>query len=136
MTDEPKKPDLVNKSETIETKTQPDPATPVKPQTTEVLPKTSKPIEVNRPAEKEVKPVAKDPEGMFDYSNCIKHEVKLNCIKHEVKLGETLFDIAQKYVVALQQLRYFNHLSKENPKVRAGQIIYIPFKPINVPYGR
>lgn len=127
MTDEPKKPDLVNKSETIETKTQPDPATPVKPQTTEVLPKTSKPIEVNRPAEKEVKPVAKDPEGMFDYSNCIKHEVKL---------GETLFDIAQKYVVALQQLRYFNHLSKENPKVRAGQIIYIPFKPINVPYGR
>lgn len=124
MSEETKKPDL-SKPDAEENKL--DPATPAKSQPTEVLPKISKPIEVNRPVEKEVKPVAKDPKGMFDYSNCIKHEVKP---------GETLFDIAQQYVVALQQLRYFNHLNKEDPKVRAGQIIYIPFKPINVPYGR
>lgn len=123
MVEETKQPDLIDKPDIEKI----DPATPVKPKPTEVLPKVNKPIEVNRPVEKEVKPVAKDPKGLFNYSNCIQHKVED---------GETLLDIAQKYVVALQQLRYFNHLSKTDPKVRVGQIIYIPFKPINVPYGR
>lgn len=125
MTEETENTSLVNKPNTEENKVDPD--TPVKPKHTEVLPKISKPVVISHPAEKEVKPVAIDPKGQFDYSNCIQHKVEP---------GEALIDIAQKYVVAFQQLRYFNHLSKENPRVREGQIIYIPPKPIYVPYGR
>ena len=94
-----------------------------------VAPTVSKPIEVGKtPVAKEVKPVAeaKDPMGMFDYSGCKTHVVKD---------GETLYDIAQQYAVALQQLRYFNHLNKKSMKIRTGQTLYIPNKPVRVPTG-
>ncbi|RVU70170.1 MULTISPECIES: LysM domain-containing protein [Lactobacillus] len=62
----------------------------------------------------------------FDYTGCTKHVVQE---------GESLFDIAQHYCVALQQLRYFNNVSKADFKVYAGKTIYIPKAPINVPVG-
>lgn len=101
---------------------------------TETNPGLSKMTEPNKPAVtpakpesvKEVKPVAKDPKGMFDYSNCKTYVVKQ---------GDTLLDVAQNFVVALQQLRYFNHLDKANPAIKPGKTLYIPDKPINVPYG-
>lgn len=68
----------------------------------------------------------KDPEGMFDYSNCPTYTVKE---------GDTLLDIAQSNSVALQQLRYFNHINKATLKIKAGQVLFIPKKPINVPTG-
>lgn len=70
--------------------------------------------------------MAKDPEGMFDYSKCPNYTVKK---------GETLFDVAQKNKVALQQLRYFNHLNKATWQIKEGQTLYIPREPINVPTG-
>lgn len=70
--------------------------------------------------------VPKDPKGMFDWSDAKSYKVQD---------GESLFDVAQKYSVALQQLRYFNHIDKTTMKVRAGQTIYIPNKPVNIPYG-
>lgn len=93
---------------------------------TTVAPKKVAPIEVklNKGGEKAV---AKDPKGMFDYSNCQTHVVKQ---------GETLYDIAQKYVVALQQLRYFNHIDRLTWKITPGQTLYIPNKPIFVPSGK
>lgn len=68
---------------------------------------------------KEVKPVAevKDPMGMFDYTGCKVHEVQD---------GDSLFEIAQKNHVALQQLRYFNHVNKATFAIRKNQKIYIP----------
>lgn len=78
---------------------------------------------------KEVKPVAeikKDPMGMFDYTGCKVHEVQD---------GDSLFEIAQENHVALQQLRYFNHVNKSTFAIRSGQKIYIPTKPIYVPAG-
>lgn len=95
-----------------------------------VLSKIADPIEVLKPAPvKEVKPVAevKDPKGMFDYTGCEQYVVQD---------GETLFDIAQKYKIALQQLRYFNHLNKSTFKIRPKQVIYIPKKPVFVPVGK
>lgn len=104
------------------------PEQPTEPKKVDVIAPPKKPIEVSKPKPaKEVKPVAKDPRGMFDYSNCIQHKVVE---------GDTLLGLAQKYVVAFQQLRYFNHLSKAEPKIRVGQTIYIPNKPIQVPYGK
>lgn len=82
-----------------------------------------------QPAGKEVKPVAevKDPEGMFDYTGCQTHVVKE---------GETLFDVAQQYNVAMQQLRYFNHVNKATMRIKTGQTLYIPKEPVHVPTGK
>lgn len=71
--------------------------------------------------------MAKDPEGMFDYSKCQTYTVKK---------GDTLFDVAQKFEVALQQLRYFNHLDKATWRIKEGQTLYIPVKPVHVPTGK
>lgn len=71
--------------------------------------------------------MAKDPEGMFDYSKCQTYTVKK---------GDTLFDVAQKFAVALQQLRYFNHLDKATWLIKEGQTLYIPVKPVHVPTGK
>lgn len=71
--------------------------------------------------------MAKDPEGMFDYSKCQTYTVKN---------GDTLFDVAQKFEVALQQLRYFNHLNKATWRIKEGQTLYVPTKPIHVPTGK
>lgn len=73
------------------------------------------------------KTVAKDPKGMFDYSNCETYKVAR---------GDKLIDVAFKYHVALQQLRYFNHLDKATMAIKPDQILYIPNKPINVPVGK
>ena len=105
----------------------------------DVLSAPKKPIEVNtptqpttvttpQPTQKEVKPVAevKDPKGMFDYTGCEKYTVQD---------GESLFDVAQKYKVALQQLRYFNHVPKDTMRVKPKQTLYIPKEPVLVPVG-
>lgn len=96
-----------------------------KPATADVTPLTTRKAE---PA-KEVKPVAevKDPKGMFDYTGCEQYTVQD---------GDTLFDVAQKYKIALQQLRYFNHVNKATFKIRPGQVLYIPTKPVYVPVGK
>lgn len=97
--------------------------------TVDVAPKIEKPIEV-KPTEpaKEVKPMAevKDPRGMFDYTGCEQYTVQD---------GESLFDVAQKYKVALQQLRYFNHVPKDTMRVKPKQTLYIPKEPVLVPVG-
>ena len=105
---------------------------PTQPKQTTVAPTVTKPIEVAKEAiaeagkqaanagikkaeteanaelfipKKEVKPMAKDPMNMFDYSDCKTHVVQD---------GETLFDIAEANHVALQQLRYFNHINSHS----------------------
>lgn len=88
----------------------------------EVLPKKGKPITVKGGE----KTVPKDPKGKFDYSNCKTYEVKE---------GDTLLDVAQKFVVSIQQLRYFNHINKLTWKIHKGQTLYIPDKPVYVPAG-
>lgn len=124
---------------------------PIKPTDTTqpntvVAPKKVTPIEVTKPPinpfftkeetaealkiltdpKKEVRPMAKDPTGMFDYSDCKTHVVQD---------GESLFDIAEANHVALQQLRYFNHINKATLRIRPNQTIYIPNQPVPVPAG-
>lgn len=102
----------------------------LKPKSVEVAPKVEKPIEVVKPTPvaKEVKPMAevKDPREMFDYTGCEQYTVQD---------GESLFDVAQKYKVALQQLRYFNHVPKDTMRVKPKQTLYIPKEPVLVPVG-
>lgn len=98
-----------------------------KPATVSLTPLTTRKAE----QEKEVKAVAEpekimDPLGKFDYTGCQVHVVQD---------GESLFDVAQKYGVALQQLRYFNHVNKTTLRIRKDQKLYIPKEPVYVPAG-
>lgn len=115
---------LTNEGSTLNTDTKPV------QQTQPTVKLESKPIAEPEPA-KEVKAVAettqvKDPLGQFDYTGCQAHVAQD---------GETLFDVAQKYSIALQQLRYFNHISKATLRIRPNQKIYIPKEPVYVPAG-
>lgn len=99
-----------------------------KPLTGSLLNSATKPV-IDKPTSSPVmKPVepAKDPKGMFDWSDAKPYVIGKD---------ESLFDVAQKFSVALQQLRYFNHINKVTMKVKEGQTIYIPNKPVEVPYG-
>ncbi|RVU70020.1 LysM peptidoglycan-binding domain-containing protein [Lactobacillus xujianguonis] len=101
-----------------------------------VVTKPTEPIQVTLPTSPVAKEVKK-PVANEEKTKAQKKEQSIydHCIKHTVKPGETLLDIAQEHVVALQQLRYFNHLDKQDPKIKVGQVLYIPFKPSYVPYG-
>lgn len=106
-----------------ETKTATTPVT-TKP---DIVPLTTRKAE----QEKEVKAVAepetvKYPLGQFDYTGCQVHVVQD---------GESLFDVAQKYGVALQQLRYFNHVNKTTLRIRKDQKLYIPKEPVWIEPG-
>ncbi|MBD5430134.1 MAG: LysM peptidoglycan-binding domain-containing protein [Lactobacillus sp.] len=72
------------------------------------------------------KKAAVDPTGEFDYSKAVAYQVQE---------GDTLFSVAQKFLVAMQQLRYFNHI-RPGRNLRVGKTIYIPKEPINVPVGK
>lgn len=96
---------------------------PIKPFTKE---ETAEAVKILTDQKKEVRPMAKDPMNMFDYSDCKTHQVQD---------GESLFDIAEANHVALQQLRYFNHINKATLRIRPNQTIYIPNKPVPVPAG-
>ena len=99
--------------------------------TVDVLSSPKTPSEVKTPVQptavttpqpaKEVKRVAKNG---FDYTNCKTYTVKE---------GQTLLDVANEALVAYRQLRYFNGLPKNNPTVKAGQVIYIPDHGVDVP---
>lgn len=117
----------LNENKNLQTEKTSDKPIASAPKIAPVSPVQTKSINVtSTPKAKEVS-IMTDPEGTFDYAGCQVHVVEA---------GETLFSIAQKYVVAIQQLRYFNHLDHENPKIKIGQKLVIPNKPIMVPYGK
>lgn len=106
-------------------------ATPVQPvKSAPVVSTPVKSVPVSQPTQSTTgggeKTVAKDPKGIFDYSNCETYKVAR---------GDKLIDVAFKYHVALQQLRYFNHLNKTTMEIKPDQVLYIPDKPVNVPVG-
>lgn len=130
MADQPIKPTNTTQPSTVVAPKQATPISitepPIKPFTKE---ETAESLKILTDPKKEVKPVAevKDPKGMFDYTGCQIHVVKE---------GETLFDVAQQYHVAMQQLRYFNHVNKATMRIKTGQTLYIPKEPVFVPTGK
>lgn len=57
------------------------------------------------------------------------------CETYVVQKGDELVDIANKYKVGLNQLRYFNGVPKATFKISEGQTIYIPKGEVKVPVG-
>lgn len=127
MADQPIKPTNTTQPSTVVAPKQATPISvtkpPIKPFTKE---QTAEALKALTDPKKEVRPMAKDPMNMFDYSDCKTHQVQD---------GESLFDIAEANHVALQQLRYFNHINKATLRIRPNQTIYIPNKPVPVPAG-
>ena len=129
MADQPIKPPNTRRASTVVGPRRATPISitepPIKPFTKE---ETAESLKILTDPKKEVKPMAevKDPRGMFDYTGCEQYTVQD---------GESLFDVAQKYKVALQQLRYFNHVPKDTMRVKPKQTLYIPKEPVLVPVG-
>ena len=57
------------------------------------------------------------------------------CQTYTVVKGDELVDIADKFGVGLNQLRYFNGVPKATFKISEGQTIYIPKGEVKVPVG-
>lgn len=57
------------------------------------------------------------------------------CQTYTVQKGDALVDIADKFGVGLNQLRYFNGVPKATFKIFEGQTIYIPKGEVKVPVG-
>lgn len=57
------------------------------------------------------------------------------CQTYIVVKGDALVDIANKFGVGLNQLRYFNSVPKATFKISEGQTIYIPKGEVKVPVG-
>lgn len=57
------------------------------------------------------------------------------CQTYTVQKGDALVDIADKFGVGLNQLRYFNGVPKATFKIYEGQTIYIPNGEVKVPVG-
>ncbi|CAM3083473.1 LysM domain-containing protein [Lactobacillus bombicola] len=52
-----------------------------------------------------------------------------------VKEGDSIYSIAQKYHVGMQQLRFYNNVNKHTMKIRVGQEIIIPAHFVSIPVG-
>lgn len=55
---------------------------------------------------------------------------------YTVKEGDTLLDVANKYKVAYQQLRYFNEIDRLKPILKPGQVLKIPTSTVYVPLDK
>lgn len=74
--------------------------------------------------------------NMADNTTTKKIDPKFEgCQSYTVQKGDALVDIADKYNVGLNQLRYFNGVPKATFKISEGQTIYIPKGEVKVPVG-
>lgn len=101
---------------------------------------------VKTPQVADSKPVVKEPTptttgggentNMANNTTTKKVDPKFEgCQTYTVAKGDALVDIANKFGVGLNQLRYFNGVPKATFKISEGQTIYIPKGEVKVPVG-
>lgn len=100
--------------------------------------KASAPAVDSKPAVKETTPTTTT--GGGEHTNMADTNKKIDpkfegCQSYTVQKGDALVDIADKYNVGLNQLRYFNGVPKATFKISEGQTIYIPKGEVKVPVG-
>lgn len=100
--------------------------------------KVSAPVADSKPVVKESTPTTTTGGGentnMADTNKKIDPKFE-GCQSYTVQKGDALVDIADKYNVGLNQLRYFNSVPKATFKISEGQTIYIPKGEVKVPVG-
>lgn len=99
--------------------------------------KASAPAADSKPVAKESTPTTT---GGGEHTNMADTNKKIDpkfegCQSYTVQKGDALVDIADKYNVGLNQLRYFNGVPKATFKIYEGQTIYIPNGEVKVPVG-
>lgn len=98
----------------------------------------SAPVADSKPVVKESTPTTTTGGGentnMADTNKKIDPKFE-GCQSYTVQKGDALVDIADKYNVGLNQLRYFNGVPKATFKISEGQTIYIPKGEVKVPVG-
>lgn len=99
--------------------------------------KASAPTADSKPVVKETTPTTM---GGGENTNMASTTKKVDpkfegCQTYTVVKGDELVDIADKFGVGLNQLRYFNGVSKATFKISEGQTIYIPKGEVKVPVG-
>lgn len=99
--------------------------------------KASAPAADSKPVAKESTPATT---GGGEHTNMADTNKKIDpkfegCQSYTVQKGDALVDIADKYNVGLNQLRYFNGVPKATFKIYEGQTIYIPNGEVKVPVG-
>lgn len=99
----------------------------------------SAPAADSKPAVKETTPTTM---GGGEHTNMADNTTTKNvdpkfegCQAYTVVKGDALVDIADKFGVGLNQLRYFNNVPKATFKISEGQTIYIPKGEVKVPVG-
>ena len=101
--------------------------------------KASAPVADNKPVVKETTPTTMgggENTNMANTTTTKKVDPKFEgCQSYTVQKGDALVDIADKYSVGLNQLRYFNGVPKATFKISEGQTIYIPNGEVKVPVG-
>lgn len=100
--------------------------------------KASDPTVDSKPVVKETTPATTT--GGGEHTNMADTNKKIDpkfegCQSYTVQKGDALVDIADKYNVGLNQLRYFNGVPKATFKISEGQTIYIPKGEVKVPVG-
>lgn len=120
---------------TIETTTTTDSTTVNAPQAVD-----SKPVTDSKPVAKEPTPTTTEGGENTNMANETTTTKKVDpkfegCQTYTVVKGDELVDIADKFGVGLNQLRYFNGVPKATFKISEGQTIYIPKGEVKVPVG-
>lgn len=126
---------------TTETTTTTDSSTVKAPQALDSNPVAdSKPVTDSKPVVKEPTPTTTEGGENTNMANDTTTTKKVDpkfegCQTYTVVKGDELVDIADKFGVGLNQLRYFNGVSKATFKISEGQTIYIPKGEVKVPVG-
>lgn len=101
--------------------------------------KASAPAADSKPVVKETAPTTTgggENTNMANTTTVKKVDPKFEgCQTYTVVKGDELVDIANKFGVGLNQLRYFNGVPKTTFKISEGQTIYIPKGEVKVPVG-
>lgn len=101
--------------------------------------KASAPTVDSKPVVKETAPITTgggENTNMANTTTTKKVDPKFEgCQTYTVQKGDALVDIADKFGVGLNQLRYFNNVPKATFKISEGQTIYIPNGEVKVPVG-
>ena len=98
----------------------------------------SKPVTDSKPVAKESTPTTMGGGENTNMANDTTKKVDPKfdgCQTYTVVKGDALVDIADKFGVGLNQLRYFNSVPKATFKISEGQTIYIPKGEVKVPVG-
>ena len=72
----------------------------------------------------------------FDRFGRAKFNYQRDTTTYDVQEGDSLLTIANRFMIGIQQLRFYNNIDKDTLAVKPGQKIHIPSAPVVIPTGK